>query len=242
MFDLHCHLLPGVDDGAAEVEDALALARVAIDDGISHMVLTPHVHPGRYDNTRTSLEPHFAAFSARLKEEGLPLTVSLAGEVRLSAEILQMAAMDDLPFLGVWEGKKVMLLELPHSHIPPGSDKLVKWLMSRDIVPMIAHPERNKDIMNSLEKITPFVEMGCLFQVTAMSVTNEFGGIAHERAHQLLERDWVTLIASEAHNVDRRPPVLSKARQVVESVYGAGVADKLFVSTPKSIVESGACL
>ena len=240
MFDLHCHLLPGVDDGAAVVEDALDLARMAANDGIEHMALTPHVHPGRYENTRRSLAPHFEQFEARLKEEGIPITVNIAGEVRLCAEILQMAMVDDLPFLGMWEGKRVMLLEMPHNHIPPGTDKLVKWLQSRDIVPMIAHPERNKEIMASLEKIVPFVEMGCLFQVTAMSVTNDFGGPAHERAHQLLERGWVTVVASDAHNRDRRPPILSRAREVVKALYGEAMADNLFVNNPKAIIQGSA--
>ena len=236
MIDLHCHLLPGVDDGAESVQDALALAKIAVNDGIEHMVLTPHVHPGRYENTRSTLVPAFTRFQAALKESGLELSVSIAGEVRLSAEVLQMVANNELPFLGRWEDYNVLLLELPHSHIPPGSDKLVKWLMDRKILPMIAHPERNKDIVANLDKMRPFVEMGCLFQLTAMSVTGDFGQQAHQRAHEILEQNWATVVATDAHNTQHRPPVLSRAKQLVTQMYGADRANELFSHHASMIV------
>ncbi len=236
MIDLHCHLLPGVDDGAEFVHDALALAKIAVDDGIEHMVLTPHVHPGRYENSRSSLQPHFEHFEQALSDSGLKLKVSLAGEVRLSAEVLQMVANQEIPFLGAWNDYKVVLLELPHSHIPPGSDKLVKWLMDRKILPMIAHPERNKDIVTNLDKIRPFVEMGCLFQLTAMSVTGDFGQAAHQRSHEILENNWATVIATDAHNTQHRPPVLSRAKGLVSQLYGEKMAADLFEINPSKII------
>ncbi|WP_028469781.1 tyrosine-protein phosphatase [Neptunomonas japonica] len=236
MIDLHCHLLPGVDDGAENLPDAMELARMAVADGIRHMVLTPHLHPGRYDNSLAGLQPHFDAFKQALDEQQVPLSLSLACEVRLSAEVLQLAATNVLPFIGKWNGYDVLLLELPHSHIPPGSDKLVKWLLARNIIPMIAHPERNKDIVHNLDKILPFVNLGCLFQVTAMSVTGEFGAPAYQRAHEILENDWVTVIATDAHNRQHRPPILSKARHLIEQMYGAARAQDLFINHPFTIV------
>ena len=236
MIDLHCHLLPGVDDGAQSVSEAVALAQIAVADGIEHMALTPHLHPGRYDNSLLGLQPHFDAFKVALKEQGIPLSLSLACEVRLSAEVLQLAVANELPFIGEWNGYHVLLLELPHSHIPPGSDKLVKWLLARNIIPMIAHPERNKDIVHNLDKVLPFVDLGCLFQVTAMSVTGEFGVPAHQRAHEMLENNWVTVIATDAHNRQHRPPVLSKARHLIEQMYGAERAVSLFSGNPSDIV------
>ncbi|WP_372740606.1 tyrosine-protein phosphatase [Neptunomonas sp.] len=236
MIDLHCHLLPGVDDGAVDLPEALSLARLAVADGISHAVLTPHVHPGRYDNSIAGLQPHFVAFKEALAEADIALAVSLAGEVRLSPEVLQLVAADELPFIGTWNGYNVVLLELPHSHIPPGSDKLVKWLLARNILPMIAHPERNKDIIHNLDKILPFVDLGCLFQITAMSVTGEFGMPAHQRAHEILENNWATVIATDGHNLQHRPPILSKARHVIEQMYGAARAELLFDKNPQRIL------
>ena len=236
MIDLHSHLLPGIDDGASSMEEALSLARIAVADGLTHMVLTPHVHPGRFDNHAQSIQPVFAAFEAALVDADIKLSVKTAGEVRLSAEVLAMCASNQLPFLGEWDGKRVMLLELPHSHIPPGSDKLVKWLLGRDILPMIAHPERNKGVMSDIAKLAPFLEMGCLFQLTAMSVTGEFGPQAKQVADEMLDKGWVTVMATDAHNCDRRPPILSKAVSAAAELIGDVEAKRLVWGNPAKII------
>lgn len=235
MIDLHSHLLPGIDDGARSLDESLQLARMAVADGITHITFTPHVHPGRYDNTLSSIQPVFEKLKEALENEAIPLSVAMAGEVRLSAEVLMLVAQNQVPFLGEWDGKKVMLLELPHSHIPPGSDKLVKWLLDRNILPMIAHPERNKDIMRDLGLITPFVEMGCLFQITAMSVAGGFGLPAAQRAMEILEKGWATVLATDAHNLDRRPPVLSEGYKAACAVVGKDAADELVAENPRKI-------
>ncbi|MDO6592945.1 tyrosine-protein phosphatase [Neptuniibacter sp. 1_MG-2023] len=236
MIDLHCHLLPGIDDGASSMEEALSLARIAADDGITHMVLTPHVHPGRYNNNVQSIKPIFEQFQTALVENDINLSVKAAGEVRLSAEVLAMFANNQLPFLGVWEDKKVMLLELPHSHVPPGSEKLVKWLLDRGVLPMIAHPERNKGIMSDVTKLTPFIELGCLFQLTAMSVSGGFGVEAKRLSDQMLMNGWVTIIASDGHNSDHRPPVLSKAVSAAAELIGDVEARRLVWGNPARII------
>jgi len=236
MLDLHSHILPGIDDGAESMEQALHLASIAVDDGIRHITVTPHIHPGRFENSRKTIQPVFDAFAAEVDRAGLPLSLAMGAEVRLSPEILAMTASDQLPFIGSWQGKRVMLLELPHSHIPPGSDKLVAWLKSRDILPMIAHPERNKDIIRNLDKIHPFVEAGCLFQLTAMSVAGGFGDDARLRSEELLERGWVTVIASDAHNERHRPPRLSAAVEAAAEIVGEQQAMALVQDNPARIV------
>lgn len=236
MIDLHSHLLPGIDDGASDMEDALQLAHVAVADGITHMTFTPHIHPGRYDNTVATIKPVFDAFQQALLRENINLSVAMAGEVRLSAEVLMLVSQNQVPFLGTWEGKKVMLLELPHSHIPPGSDKLVRWLLDRNILPMIAHPERNKDVMYRLENMAPFIEMGCLLQVTAMSVTGKFGFPAKQRANEMLDKGWVTILATDAHNMEHRPPILSEALTVAADKLGEAGAGALVFDNPQKII------
>ncbi len=238
MIDLHCHLLPGVDDGAPDLETALDLARLAVDNGITHAVLTPHVHPGRYENTLVSLSPVFESFVAAVSEADIALELALAGEVRVSPEILPMIADGEVPFLGEWQGKPVVLLELPHSHIPPGSDKLVAWLAARDIQPMIAHPERNKDVMRNYDKIEPFIEAGCLFQVTAMSVAGAFGEGAHRRALELLDAGVVTVLASDAHNSKHRPPALEAGRLAAAERVGEAESWQLVRDRPGLLAQS----
>lgn len=235
MIDLHSHLLPGIDDGARSLDEALQLARVAVADGITHITFTPHIHPGRFDNSSATIQPVFEAFRQALADHAIPLSVAMSGEVRLSAEVLMLVAQNQVPFLGTWQGRQVMLLELPHSHIPPGSDKLVKWLMERNILPMIAHPERNKDIVRDLDAMAPFVEMGCLFQVTAMSMAGRFGVPSAQRAMEMLEKDWITVLATDAHNLEHRPPVLSEGFAAAQSIVGEEAARALVLDNPRLI-------
>ncbi|RLA53840.1 MAG: capsular biosynthesis protein, partial [Gammaproteobacteria bacterium] len=239
MIDLHSHLLPGIDDGARSLEEALQLARVAVNDGITHMTFTPHIHPHRFDNSHATIRPVFDSFKQALQDHSISLSVAMASEVRLSAEVLALVAENEIPFLGSWQGKHVLLLELPPGHIPPGSDKLVQWLLDRNIVPMIAHPERNKDIIRDFNSIAPFVEMGCLFQVTAMSMAGRFGGPAAKRAMDMLENDWITVLASDAHNLKYRPPILSEGYMAAKAVVGETIAKALVFDNPRVIVATG---
>jgi len=236
LIDLHCHLLPGVDDGAVDDADSIALFKLAIDDGISHMVLTPHVHPGRYENTKRNLEAPFRRLERLISENQLNISLSVAGEVRLCSEVLSLFSTDDLPFIGKYQGKNVILLEFPHEGIPPGSDKLVDWLMQRNILPMIAHPERNKAIIRDIKKAGPFIERGCLFQLTAMSITRKFGENPHNIAHQFLSNRWANIVASDAHNIKHRPPILSEAYQTITEQYGEAMARELLVDTPTMLI------
>ncbi len=128
MIDLHCHLLPGIDDGAEDMQTALAMVRIAVDDGITHCVLTLHLHEGRWDNRAHHLVELCADFQQQLEAENIPLLVSYSTEVRIGPEILGWVAAGDINYLGKWQGDNVMLLELPHDQIPPGAEKLTAWL------------------------------------------------------------------------------------------------------------------
>jgi len=147
-----------------------------------------------------------------------------------------MVQQGQVPFYGEKDGKKVFLLELPHSHVPPGSDKLVRWLLDQNILPMIAHPERNKDIMRKLDKIEPFVEMGCLFQLTASSIAGLFGDQALDTARALLEKGCITILASDAHNATHRPPQLAHGRDAAAEIVGIEMAEAMVTSRPGELV------
>lgn len=236
MIDLHCHLLPGVDDGPETMEEAVALCRHAVSSGITHSVVTPHVHPGRYENDALSIPPVMQALREALLREGVPLQLGCSGEVRISPEILPMVVAGQVPFHGVWDGQRVMLLELPHSHIPPGTDKLIKWLLQRGVLPMIAHPERNKDVMRDISRLYPFVQMGCLFQVTAGSLAGRFGEVAEQRAREIVAEGWATVLASDAHNLKSRPPELADGLAVASGLIGEKLALDLVQANPWRIV------
>ncbi|MEE4381933.1 MAG: CpsB/CapC family capsule biosynthesis tyrosine phosphatase [Pseudomonadales bacterium] len=232
MIDLHCHLLPGIDDGAPDLAATLALARHAVGAGITHAVVTPHIHPGRWDNERAGIEPLLDAVRAALTEAEIPLALAAGAEVRISAEILDWLPAGRLPFLGEHEGEPVLLLELPHGQVPPGTEKLVRWLRRQGVRPMIAHPERNRAIMRRPALLEPFLAEGCLLQLTAGAVAGRFGRSARRCAEGLLEAGVVTILASDAHNLKARPPELAEGRDAAARIVGAGAAERLVTDAP----------
>lgn len=235
MIDIHCHILPGIDDGAKDLPEALALLRMAIDDGITRMVLTPHLHIGRFDNTNAVIEPEYLALKQAAIDEGLTIELAFSAEVRLDSDILALIVTGKLPMYGVVDGQQFMLLELPHSHIPVGSEELVKFLKHNKITPVIAHPERNRDLLKSPHKIKQFSRLGCWFQITAGSIVGQFGEKCQQLALYYLEQGLIDVVASDAHNIKRRPPILSTARMRVVELLGEQQAQQLFYDNPYKI-------
>ncbi len=235
MIDLHCHFLPGVDDGPETLEEALALARAAVADGITHSVLTSHVHPERYANQRSNLEVEIAAFSAALTQADIALTVRLGCEARLCPELIDLVADNQVPFLGEVGGFRILLLEFPHQVVPVGSIRFVSSLLRMRIRPLIAHPERNKTIMSSPDKIREFTEAGCWLQLTAGSLSGRFGEPAQATAYTLIDQGYTCLTATDAHDLNNRPPLLSEARDALRKRYGEQVAHTMTVGKPKQI-------
>jgi protein-tyrosine phosphatase len=235
VIDLHCHLLPGIDDGPATPAETLALCRIAVADGITHAIVTPHIHPGRWPNTKTTIAKGCGKLQRALNKRNIPLQVGYAAEVRLTDAIMQQVENDEIPFYGEVNGYRVMLLEFPHGHIIPGSDKLVQWLLKRKIRPLIAHPERNKQVMKDPAQLRPFIDAGCWLQVTAGSVLGDFGEKAQTIARQLLEANQVTALASDGHNTRARKPVLSQAYEHIVEHYGEPRARMLMLENPGRI-------
>lgn len=237
MYDLHCHIIPGIDDGAKTMDEALALLQIAEQEGISHMVITPHIHPGTFDNTTAIIQQGLYELQSASKQAGLTLQLAAAAEVRLSTEILAWAERGLLPFIGQYQGFDVLLLEFPHSHIPAGADKLVKWLLSKNILPMIAHPERNRDVQSDPAKLGPFIRQDCLFQLTASSVLGDMGERSSALAEQLLKQKLFSIMATDSHNLLRRPPKLKQAAERVSQLVSPEYAEQLVLTLPQQISE-----
>jgi protein-tyrosine phosphatase len=237
MIDLHCHLLPGIDDGPATLDDALALARALVADGVRHVVATPHIFPGRYENKRSGIAHAHAAFAQVLAQQGIGLQLSFAGEVRLSPDVLDWLARGELPFLGgdaahAGQAPRVLLLEMPDGQVPLGTDRLCASLSRQGIVPLIAHPERNRGVMEQPERLEPLLDAGCQFQLTAGSLLGDFGSRAQDTAWDLLERGQVAAVASDAHNLRGRAPRMSAARELLVQEMGEAVARRLTQDNP----------
>lgn len=236
MIDLHCHLLPGIDDGPQSIEESLELAGLAVRNGITHAIATPHIHPGRWNNDRFEIMRQYNRFRLQLACAGIPLALGMAAEVRVDSQLIHWLEQDKIPFLGQFKGKRALLLELPHSHIPLGTENLITWLLQHNIQPLIAHPERNKDVIRRLDSILPLTRLGCLLQITAASITGHFGKPAQRRARQLLEMDAVFAIATDAHNCRHRPPSLAQGRDAAGEIVGQERAHQLVTTQPMQLV------
>ncbi len=236
MIDIHCHMLPNIDDGPESLDESLQMARLAVENGIEYTVVTPHIHPGRYDNDRATIREKYTSFKNALEEANVPLQLGMAAEVRIGPELLEMSQDNRIPWLGELDDHHLLLLELPHSHIPVGSDKLIQWCLGHKIRPVIAHPERNKDVIRNVNAIAPLVELGCLLQVTAGSVAGGFGFYAKRRARQLLKRGWVHFLASDAHNTKYRIPNLEPGRAAAAKIVGEQESWNLVHHNPKRIL------
>ena len=236
MIDLHCHLLPGIDDGPATLEQAMELCEIAVQEGTTHAICTPHIHSGRWNNTRQIIEQHCNKFQRELERRAIPLHLGFAGEVRLSEQIMTQVENNEIPYYGKVDGYHIMLLEFPHGHIIPGSDKLVRWLLNRKIRPLIAHPERNKQVMKDVDLLLPFIEAGCWLQVTAGSIVGDFGSQAMAVARELLEGDKVMVVASDGHNNQVRRPSMKNAYEFITAEYGEECARRLTITAPARLV------
>lgn len=238
MIDLHCHFLPGIDDGPETLEQALELARAAVADGITHSVLTSHVHPGRYPNQRRNIEAAVDVFRVELAKAGIPLQIRAGGEARLCPEMIDLLAQNQLPFLGEVNGYRIVLLEFPHQLIPVGSIRFVQSLLKNKIRPLIAHPERNKTVMAHPEKIDEFAEAGCWLQLTAGSLVGRFGANAQQAAFQIIDAGWDCLLATDAHDIKNRPPLLSEGFAALQARYGESMAQRMVIDRPAKIFGS----
>lgn len=235
MIDLHSHILPGIDDGARTMSDALAMAEQSIQAGVTHLLCTPHMHQGVYDNSFGSIEPVFIQFVDALQQHAISLKVAYAAEIRIKPEITAWVQQNQIPFIGTWQQKPALLLELPHSHIPAGTDILIRWLLKNNIQAVIPHPERNREIQQDYTKATMLKRLGCVFQATAGAFTGSFGQTVYDTAIYLLEAQSIDYIASDTHSVNRRPNEMDAAAKELRVLLGKEQAEALTLTTPWQI-------
>jgi len=235
VIDIHCHLLPGIDDGPPTVEAALALAQALVDDGVTQVVCTPHVFPGRFENWRSSIADEHARFQTLLRDNGVALQLLWGGEVRLTPEVLELLAKHELPFMGEVGGYRTLMLEMPDGQVPLGALKFVRHLLAQRVRPIIVHPERNRGVMEKIERLHPLVEEGCYVQVTAGSLVGQFGPKAQAIAAELVKRGWVHAVASDAHNLAGRRPRMRDAADWLTQHYGPSTTRELTVLGPAGL-------
>lgn len=223
LIDLHCHLLPGVDDGSPDLATSLKLAQDAVNDGVTHALLTPHHMNGHYVNHKQDVLKATDDFQQALNENDIPLTVFPGQEVRLNGELLDTLQKDDILFAD--EGGRYMLLEFPSQEVPQYAKEMVFKLCQRGIVPIIVHPERNAELLDHPERLQPFLEQGCLTQLTSSSYLGRFGKKIEKVTTEFIKAGQGAIFASDAHALSHREYELSEALDKLSREFGADWAD-----------------
>ncbi len=232
MIDIHCHLLPGIDDGPRDWDQSLALCQAMVDDGITRAVVTPHLIDGVYENTRPLVERLTAELSERLGAAGIALEVLAGAEVDISSRLIGEDS-DDLPLLG---GGAAVLLEMPVAVIPHAMGDIIFQATSRDLVPVLAHPERNAILQQNPALAREWIDAGAAMQLDGDSLLGIWGRRTKLCSETLLLEGLFHAMASDAHSCDARPPQLRAALKKATALVGEE-AVKLVTSGPEMILQ-----
>ena len=220
MIDIHCHILPGIDDGAKDLNDSFEMARQAQSQGITRIVASPHHKNGSFDNNFQDILTGVNLLNKELTREGIDIEILPGQEVRIYGEMEEDL---DVDLLTVNNSGVYMLIEFPSSHLPRYANKLLFDLQLKGIVPIIVHPERNREIMEDPSKLYRLIKEGSLSQVTASSVTGRMGKKIKKFSLDLLSHNLAHFIASDSHNTTTRPFDLREAYETVEKELGTSM-------------------
>jgi len=232
MIDLHHHLLPGLDDGSKSMEDSIAMAKLAVADGITHVVCTPHAN-GQYNFDPQVNEAKITELRSLLAQENVPLTLGLGCDFHLSYDNIQDAKAN--PARYSVNGLGYVMVEIPDYGLPRGLTEIFYELQLVGLTPVLTHPERNPTLQSDLPRLKEWLQRGVLVQVTADSVRGNMGKSAEKMAHLLLAERWVHFLATDAHNTSSRPPRMSEAKAIVAKKYGVEYAEYLCVRNPRAV-------
>ncbi|MGI4853855.1 MAG: tyrosine-protein phosphatase [Janthinobacterium lividum] len=235
MIDIHHHLLPGIDDGSRDLATSLAMVQMAVEDGITHIVATPHAnHTYSYDRDRNQglLDEIRNALPDETRKR---VQLGLGCDFHLNFENVEDARVNGTRY--TINQTEYLLVELPDFNIPTRLDEVLYNLRVAGLTPILTHPERNGTLQRSPERLTDWIKSGLLVQVTAGSVLGAFGTKARDMAWRLLRAGSVQFLATDAHDTVRRPPRMMEARVQVEKRLGAELADLLCVGNPLAVFE-----
>ncbi len=235
MIDLHCHILPGIDDGAPDLASSLAMARLALDDGIEVTACTPHIYPGVYENDAAGIRKGMEAFSQSLLEHNLPLKLVEGADTHVAPQLVRQLRDDLVPTLN---RSRYFLLEPPHHTPPPRFDEYVFNIFAAGYVPIITHPERLRWIEDHYTTFVAMAQQGVWMQLTAGSLTGHFGSRPRYWAERMLNEGLVHILASDGHGVSKRPPTMSAGRDVAATHLGTEEAKHLVWTRPLAVIHN----
>lgn len=232
-IDIHCHCLPGLDDGPATMADTIALCQALVKDGIGTVVATPH-QLGRFDGCNEAKQVRYitAKLNEQLQKEGIKLTVLPGADVRVDERILPLLKAGRILTLA---GSKYLLLELPHDiFIDP--KLLLSELSSAGITAIISHPERHRVLASQPLRVLKLLEAGACLQITAASILGCFGPLAKKASWYFLAQGWAGIVASDAHDTKQRCPMMKSAFEKIRQKFGEDLARLLVIENPSRVI------
>lgn len=235
MIDIHTHILPGVDDGVKTEDDAVEFARVALRDGVRTIVATPHCKEGFFFNDRDAVVRGLERLRGRLEREGVDVEVVPGAEVHLCPDLVERIRDGRAPTLA--DNGKTLLLELSLIQYPVELESVIFQLKLAGVIPVLAHPERIRYFQDDLSRYESVLRLGALGQITTGSLQGTFGEETREFSEELVRKDLVHVLASDAHNVRGRPPVLTGALEELVSMIGEPRAMAMVEAVPRALLE-----
>ena len=228
MIDLHCHILPGIDDGPVDMQTSIDMARIAAEDGIETIVATPHIKDTLHSTVK--LGALVSQLNINLKHQNIPVNVLLGADV---FALLNPSRLKDYTI----NNSRYILIEFPHNYLPSNSKEILFALAMQGFCPIITHPERNLAIMKKVDLLLDMLHSNVLVQITAGSLTGEFGRDEQACANYLLRKEAVHFIATDAHSTNFRRPVLSGGLKIAGKIIGKERAKKLVWDNPEAVLK-----
>lgn len=236
MIDLHTHLLPGIDDGAKSLEEAIQIIKQGKEIGITAICTTPHLSSNFTKDRTEKIMENFLKLQERTSNEKIDIQLYLGSEIDLR---IDFDSVKKFPFFFINQTQKYLFLELPVGEFPPFTEKILFSLLIEGLSPILAHPERSLSKEGDFERIEKLKDSGILIQLNAGSLLGDFGKKIQRGAKRLLEEDLIDFISSDAHDLQRRPiTVMAEALKMVKKKLGEEKGFELFERNPKKILQA----
>jgi protein-tyrosine phosphatase len=237
LIDLHCHLLPEVDDGAVDLKTSLAMARMSVADGVKVIACTPHILPGVYDNMGRDIRSRVQRLQLELDAAGISCRLVPGCDAHINPDLVSQLKSGSALTLN---DSRYVLVEPPHHILPPNIDRLFFDLLAAGYVPVLTHPERMSWVDRNEELLNRLVLSGVWMQMTAGAIIGGFGKKVKRQAIEMLHRGMIHIVASDAHNTANRAPVMGEAFRVLRDLVGLEEARNLVETRPAAILEDHA--
>ena len=238
QIDIHSHIIPGVDDGSQDLETSIALLRMAEENGTTDIIATPHVIDVSTTLTWDAIRRHVENLQKEADKENIKINIYPGAETELNWDLLELIREDHSRFC--LAGSRYLLMEMPSLMLPPHLEEIIYELQLMDIVPVLAHPERQMQLMEQPEKLLDLLQKGCAAQSNGGSVIGVFGPRVQHNVEQLLEQKVIAFMGSDAHNLRHRNTNLKEARETITTCWGEPTATALFETLPQHILQNKA--